>query len=57
MLDADAAMLKKELERERLRVDALVKRLDLLETSMRSLQQASQRQSQAIRAGRPPGRE
>jgi hypothetical protein len=53
MLDADAAKLNEEIQRSKLRLDAVTKRVDQLEVALRSLQQASQRQSQAIRAGRP----
>jgi hypothetical protein len=52
MLDGEAAMLMEELKRALTLVAALTKRVDSIEMAMRTLHQASQRQHQAIRAGR-----
>ena len=52
MLDGEAAMLMEELKRALALLAAVTKRVDALEMGMRSLHQASQRQHQAIRAGR-----
>jgi hypothetical protein len=57
MLDADAAMLNEELKRAKSRLDGVTKRIEVLEVALRTLQQTSQRQGQAIRSAKPPSRD